>query len=67
MQENICDLSLDGRKLLGLKLWELIQRLRADQAHDMTFAVAGRRQARFPLCAGFGEGIRPNHGVEAGR
>jgi hypothetical protein len=40
MQENICDLSLDGRKLLGLKLWELIQRLRADQAQDMTFAVA---------------------------
>jgi len=40
MQENICDLALDGRKLLGLKLWESIQRLRADQVQDMTFAVA---------------------------
>jgi hypothetical protein len=40
MQENICDLTLDGRKLLGLKLSETIQRLQPDQAQDMNFAVA---------------------------
>ena len=40
MQENICDLALDERKLLGLKFWETIQRLRPDEAQDMNFAVA---------------------------
>ena len=40
MQENICDLSLDGRKLLGLKPWESIQSLRPDEVRDMNFAVA---------------------------
>lgn len=40
MQENICDLSLKGRRLLGMKLWELIQSLRPDEPQDMTFATA---------------------------
>jgi hypothetical protein len=40
MQENICDLILKGRRLLGMKLWELIQSLRPDEPQDMTFATA---------------------------
>ena len=39
MQENICDLSLQGRKLLGQRLWETIHRLRGDQDEDMNFVV----------------------------
>ena len=40
MQENICDLNLDARKLLGMKLWELIDALAADRKGAMTFATA---------------------------
>src|ERR1019366_6289346 len=40
MQENICDLTRDGRKLLGLKLREAILALRVDETHDMIYAAA---------------------------